>query len=254
MIRIKELSAGYRGRPAVVEGFSLVVPAGACVGLLGPSGCGKSTVLKVVTGQLAARSGRVTVASWSPTGRSGRRPPLGLLGVVSQDPVASLDPLWTVGRTVAEPLVAQRRRAGRLAAAERRQEVERQLADVRLGHLDPATRTTTLSVGQAQRVAIARALIAGPRVIVADEPTSALDPTSAATVVRLLRQAADRGLAVLVVSHHRALLASFCDDLVDMTAPDPGGSGPLTASRPVSRRVGRVVAGRAGRRPAGAGP
>ncbi len=217
MISIEDLSAGYRGRPPAVQGFSLVVPAGACVGLLGPSGCGKSTVLKVVTGQLPARSGTVTVADWSPTDRPGSRPPLGLLGVVSQDPVASLDPLWSVGRAVAEPLVARRRgSAGRLAREERERAVKRQLADVRLGHLDPATRITALSVGQAQRVAIARALIAGPRAMVADEPTSALDPTSAATVVRLLRRAADSGLAVLVVSHHRTLLESFCDATVDM--------------------------------------
>lgn len=227
MIRVVDLSAGYRGRPPAVDGFSLTVPAGACVGLLGPSGCGKSTVLKVVTGQLPARAGMVAVADWSPTGRPGRRPPLGLLGVVSQDPVASLDPLWTVGRTVAEPLDARRRgSARRLTRDERRRAVERQLADVRLGHLDPDTRTTALSVGQAQRVAIARALIAGPAAIVADEPTSALDPTSAATVVRLLRQAADGGVAVLVVSHHRALLGSFCDDTVDMAHPGSVASRP----------------------------
>jgi len=227
MIRVDDLSAGYPGRPAVVDGFTLDVPAGTCVGLLGPSGCGKSTVLKVVTGQLPARSGTVAVASWSPTDRPGSRPPLGLLGVVSQDPVASLDPLWTVGRTVAEPLDARRRAtAGGLTREERQQAVARQLADVRLGHLDPATRTTALSVGQAQRVAIARALIAGPRAIVADEPTSALDPTSASTVVRLLRQAADGGVAVLVVSHHRALLESFCDATVDMAHPAPAASRP----------------------------
>lgn len=100
--------------------------------------------------------------------------------------------------------------------------MEAALAAVRLRHVDPRVRTSSLSVGQAQRVALARALISAPAVVLADEPTSALDPTTAATVVRLLREASDAGAATLVVSHHALLLGTFCDRVVEMV---PGTAG-----------------------------
>lgn len=200
--------AGY-GVQAVLNGVSMDIPGGDCVGMLGRSGSGKSTMLKVITGRLRANRGVVDVAGWRPT----PTPPPGLFGVVYQDPQSSLDRLWTVEQCVTEPLVA----AGRRPERDHRAETVRTLLDrVRLGHVSPSARVTSLSVGQAQRVAMARALVAKPRVICADEPTSALDPTSAATVVRLLREAADAGAAVLVVSHNEPLLRSFCDRVVEM--------------------------------------
>lgn len=217
MIRLDAVVVRY-GRRTVVDGFTLDVSSGECVGLVGPSGCGKSTVIKVLSGQVPVSAGSVSVGDWQPSYGS---PSLGLMGLVHQDPHASLDPLWSVRRTVAEPLAARRRHRSRSSQQVERS-VDAALTAVRLGHVDQRVRTSSLSVGQAQRVALARALIAGPKVLLADEPTSALDPTTAATVVRLLREASDAGAATLVVSHHAVLLETFCDRVIDMAPEEIG--------------------------------
>jgi len=205
MIDVRGVTVRYGGMP-VLAGVDLLVEPGQCVGIAGASGAGKSTLLRVLLGEQVADAGSVAIGCWSP-GRGSPQPPAGLIGVVYQDPVASLDRLWPVGRCVAEPLAASGNRERGEAAAR----VGAMLGLVRLGHVPPETRITRLSVGQAQRVAMARALIHHPAAILADEPTSALDPTTAASVVRLLRGAADEGAAVLVVSHNRPLLRTLCD-------------------------------------------
>lgn len=203
MISIDKLTAGYRGR-TIINGASLMIAAGECVGLVGPSGSGKSTLLRCLTGELRPVSGQVRIGKWIPGPET---PPPGLIGMVWQDPVSALDPLWTIGACIAEPLHA----AGHshIDAA-----TDEALTAVRLGHLAIDTRVSTLSVGQAQRVSLARALAPGPLALIADEPTSALDPTNAAAIVRMLYQASRTGTAVLVVSHNLRLLQSFCDRIV----------------------------------------
>lgn len=204
MITLESVSVVY-GRRRVLDQLDLAVGRGECVGLLGPSGAGKSTLLRLLVGDQTAHSGIVRIGDWSPDTQA-RRPPAGLLGVVHQDPVGSLDRLWTVERCIAEPLIAMRK--------PNPDAVRAMLSHVRLGHINPRTPVRALSVGQAQRVALARALIGQPEAILADEPTSALDPTSAATIVTLLRHAANGGSATLVVSHNEPLLRSFCDRIV----------------------------------------
>jgi peptide/nickel transport system ATP-binding protein len=105
-----------------------------------------------------------------------------------------------VGRSVAEA------RPGATRA-----DVERLFAAVGLAEAHLEVRPHQLSGGQRQRVAIARALAGEPALIVADEPAAALDPTVAAGVVRLLREVADGGCAVVVASHDEARLRSFAD-------------------------------------------
>jgi ABC-type dipeptide/oligopeptide/nickel transport system ATPase subunit len=231
VIRAIEVTVVY-GRRTVLRRCSLGVVPGECVGLLGPSGCGKSTLLRVLSGDQMPTAGSVRVGSWSSSSRTRRRgPPPGEIGVVYQDPVGSLDRLWSVARCVEEPLIA----LGGATSVNRADEVRAILRHVRLGHLDPRTSVRGLSVGQAQRVAIARALIARPRVVLADEPTSALDPTTAATVVVLLREAADAGAAVLIVSHNERLLSSFCDRLLRLA---DGSVRAIVTEVPVPAGVG----------------
>ncbi|MDH6269557.1 ABC-type dipeptide/oligopeptide/nickel transport system ATPase subunit [Rhizobium sp. SG_E_25_P2] len=205
MISVANLTAGYRSRTIITDA-SLTIAAGECVGLVGPSGSGKSTLLRCLTGELRPISGQARIADWTP-GRD--TPPPGLIGMVWQDPVGALDPLWTIGACIAEPLRAAGHSNVEVAT-------DQALAAVRLGHLARHTRVSTLSVGQAQRVALARALAPCPKVLIADEPTSALDPTNAAAIVRMLHQASRMGTAVLVVSHNLSLLQSFCDRIVTM--------------------------------------
>lgn len=136
---------------------------------------------------------------------------------VLQDPVASLDQRWPLWRTLTEPLVIAR---GRMSRLQRRRIGSEQLASLGLHDIDVERLPSSLSVGQCQRVAILRALIADPALVVADEPTASLDVEAAAAVSGLLRQAADRGAAVIVVSHDEARLRSYADRIMQMVDGD----------------------------------
>lgn len=104
----------------------------------------------------------------------------------------------------------------RMSSAERREVARQHLARVGLEHLDERSLPVQLSGGQAQRVAIVRAVAAEPALVVADEPTASLDVTTAAGVTRVLREAADLGIALVVVSHDQDRLAVMSDRLIRM--------------------------------------
>ena len=94
--------------------------------------------------------------------------------------------------------------------------IEAEKGRVGLEHLDERVLPAQLSGGQAQRVAIIRALVAQPALVIADEPTASLDVTTAAGVTRVLREAADTGIALVVVSHDQQRLAVLCDRVMRM--------------------------------------
>jgi peptide/nickel transport system ATP-binding protein len=202
-----------------VRGVDLDVHAGEVVGVVGRSGSGKSTLLRLAAGLEPPDTGEVLLAgvdAW-PGARRPRhavRPRKGWVMPVFQDPVASLDRRWPLWRTLTEPLVVG---GARLSRTERRRRAAEALAGVGLEGVDVDRLPATLSVGQCQRVAVVRALIARPALVVADEPTASLDVDAAAAVAALLREAADDGAAVLVVSHDEPRLASYADRLVRMT-------------------------------------
>lgn len=202
VLRAVDVGIGYHGRDALLTGCDLEVEAGSVVGLAGPSGCGKSTLLRVLGGLQHPSHGSVVAGPDRRPIVEFRRSRPGILGLVGQDPVSSLDPLWSVASIIEEAVPASERSRDRVREA---------LARVGLTELDPRTRPGALSIGQCQRVALARALANSPLAVLADEPTSALDPTNAANVVRLLRTAADAGSAVVVSSHDGPLLNSLCD-------------------------------------------
>lgn len=209
LLRMTGVSATYdKGRVKALSGANLEIAAGQIVGIQGPSGCGKSTLLRLAMGIETPTAGRVLRAD------AARRP--GAIQPVFQDALGSLVPHWPIWRSVTEPLTApgQKRRTQK----QRRQAAEIALEQVGLGEIDPDARPLELSVGQCQRVALARATIAEPAMIVADEPTSALDSPSTWLVSNLLREAAERGTAVLVVSHDRDFLDRLADHLVTMNA------------------------------------
>jgi len=195
---------------AAVSGVSFRVPPGTTHALVGESGSGKTTTVRLLLGLETPDAGEILVDGAAVTERTeaelrGIRRHLQL---VYQNPFTSLDPTWSVGRIVREPL--DRYRVG--TRAERSAKVAEALDAVGLPPHLARRRPDALSGGQRQRVAIARALVLEPDVIVLDEPTSALDVTVQAGVFEvLLRLQRERGLTYLFVSHDLALVRQIAD-------------------------------------------
>ena len=212
------------GRRPAVDDVSFGVRPGECLAVVGGSGSGKTTVTRILLGLETADSGEATFDGMPVLARRpaamrrlpGWRALRRQSGLVLQDPLGSLDPRWTVARSVAEPLTllprADRPDAGRIA--------ERVDGALRTVGLDPdafrGRRPATLSGGQAQRVALARALAPQPRVILADEPMSALDVDARVRILdafaAIRRQRP--GMALVVVSHDLGVVGRLADRIV----------------------------------------
>jgi heme ABC exporter ATP-binding subunit CcmA len=204
-----------RGGRNVVDGVSLEVGAGQVVGVVGPSGSGKSTLLALLAGLERPDSGTVRfegrdVAELGESGRLGLRRER--LAIVFQ--AYGLLALLTARENVELPhRVARRDPAAASAAAGRW-----------LGLLGLAERadhrTDELSGGEQQRVALARALGSGADLLLVDEPTAELDEANRVQVVRLLRDAADRGGCVVVATHDPDVV-EVCDHVVRLVDGRP---------------------------------
>ncbi|KTS14390.1 dipeptide ABC transporter ATP-binding protein [Microbacterium testaceum] len=212
-IDVREVSKSFVvdgvARPAV-SGVSFRVPPGTTHALVGESGSGKTTTVRLLLGLESPDTGEILVDGVAVSGRT----PAELRGIrrhlqlVYQNPFTSLDPTWSVGRIVREPL--DRYRIG--TRAERAAKVTEALDAVGLPPHLARRRPAELSGGQRQRVAIARVLVLEPDVIVLDEPTSALDVTVQAGVFDVLRRLQrERGLTYLFVSHDLALVRQIAD-------------------------------------------
>ncbi|MFF0589745.1 dipeptide ABC transporter ATP-binding protein [Streptomyces sp. NPDC003781] len=209
-----------RGKQAVhaLKGVSFAVRPGETLGLVGESGSGKSTASRVALGLIVPTAGSVTLfgADLARTRARARRALRAGIGVVLQDPVASLDARMTVGECVAEPLRIHRRG---LSGRQREALVAAVLDRVRLPR-EVARRTPReLSGGQRQRVSLARALVLEPRLLVADEPTSALDVSVQEAVLEVIGELQEElGFACLFVSHDLAVVQQFARRVVVMRA------------------------------------
>jgi peptide/nickel transport system ATP-binding protein len=187
----------------------LAVPAALSfiVTIDGPAGTGKSTVAKMVVGLLQPTAGRVSIDGvdmWSGQRQGDLRALRRRIQMVFQDPYASLNPRWRVGRIVADPI-----RAFGLAkdAAEMDNRVGELLRLVGLDPRDAMKYPHEFSGGQRQRICIARALSSNPEFLVCDEPTSALDVSVQAQILNLLRDLQDQlGLTYLFISHNLAVV------------------------------------------------
>ena len=201
--------AAHKGRPlpALTE-TDLDIAAGERLAVIGESGSGKSTLALAIAGLLPASATTGGRIEWSGLRRDpahGRD-----IGVVFQDPAASLDPVLTVGEQVAE---VARTHLG-LDWKEAYARAADLLGRVRLP--DPrralAAYPHQLSGGQKQRVCLAAAIAAGPKLLIADEATSALDTIVQAEIVTLLRRLTEEdGMTLLFISHDIALAAGLAD-------------------------------------------
>ncbi|MFI6910403.1 ABC transporter ATP-binding protein [Nonomuraea sp. NPDC050394] len=222
VIEVRGVSRGYamgRRQTQAVRDAGVRVRAGEIVGICGPSGSGKSTLLRLLAAVEPPDAGEVLLggrAAWTRRyGRPRRDPPRpGYVMPVFQNPFTSLDVRWPIWRSVSEPaaITGGMSRAGRRALAAER------LDGVGLGGLDLDATPSELSIGQCQRVAIARALAASPAAVVADEPTSALDVTTVAGILRLFKQVAADGTALVLVSHDENMLRALSDRVRSMVA------------------------------------
>jgi oligopeptide/dipeptide ABC transporter ATP-binding protein len=228
LLQIERLAISFpaeNGRVRVVDRVVLSIAPGEAVALVGESGCGKSiTALAIM--RLVPRPGRIEAASAIRfDGRDLLSLPVtemrglrgGMIGMIFQEPMTSLNPVTTVGSQVEEAILLHTR----LAADEAR----RQVIEVfgRVGIPDPAQRFDAyphqLSGGLKQRVMIAMAMAMRPRLLICDEPTTALDATIRAQILELIRDlAATTGTAVLIITHDFGVVNAVADKVAVMYA------------------------------------
>lgn len=193
----KEFTTG-RHTVVALDGIDLTLEAGRTLAIVGESGSGKSTFGSIVAGLQRADAGELRfegdpIGSRAYRGRLRRH-----IQMVFQSPLQSLDPKFTVEKTIAEPL----RLLGGLGRAAADARVDELLDLVHLPRELRRRRPGELSGGQQQRVAIARAIAPGPRLIVLDEPTSGLDQSVRGRIVALLRELqAETGVAYIFITH-----------------------------------------------------
>ena len=206
-----------RARTPALDGVDLVLRRGEGLALLGESGSGKSTLGRALLRLLRGAQGRVWLDGTEFTALRGEalRAMRRRIGVVFQDPYASLDPRMRIGAVIAEPL-----RIHGIGDAASREARARALLEA-LG-LDPAMADRwphEASGGQRQRIAIARALACDPEVLVCDEAVSALDAHHRAGILRLLAELKrTRGLALLFVTHDLAAAAAVAERILVLEA------------------------------------
>ncbi len=212
LTKVFRINAGaFKSVPfTAVDDVSFAIPKGTTMALVGESGSGKSTVAKLILKLETATSGSIKVAGSDIATVSGRE----LLGLrrrmqpVFQDPFGSLDPLYNIGATIAEPLVAH----GVGSRRERHARVLELLDQVALPSSLVDRYPNELSGGQRQRIAIARALALKPDVLILDEAVSALDVLVQAQILSLLTELqSELSLTYLFITHDLAVVRLVAD-------------------------------------------
>ena len=218
VLSVIDLSVSYHvqgGEVRALDGVSLEINRGEIVAVVGESGCGKTTLAKAVLGLQPTSGGTITLMGEEVNGTS--RDMATKVGMVWQDPYASLNPRWMISRSMMEPAVL----AGRtINAPELITEVG---LDSRFSERFPHE----LSGGQRQRVAIGRAISLEPPLIICDEPTSALDLSIRAQILNLLKDIREeKGCAFLYISHDLTTVRFLADRIMVMYMGQIVESGP----------------------------
>lgn len=238
LLEVGDLSVEFAtdaGVVRAVDRVSFSVAEGETLGIVGESGCGKTVTSLALMGLIPSPPGRVLEgSSIRLRGRelvgAGEKVLRSLrgneMGMIFQEPMTSLNPVFTVGSQIAESL--QRHRGMRKREALSR--AEGLLREV--GIPEPARRIHEyphqLSGGMRQRVMIAMALACEPALLIADEPTTALDVTIQAQILALLAELRERrGMSVLLITHDLGVVAEVCDRVVVMYAGQVVESGPV---------------------------
>jgi oligopeptide/dipeptide ABC transporter ATP-binding protein len=207
-----------------VDGISFKLNEGETLGLIGESGCGKTTTCLSIMGLLPSNAriagGRIAFQGedlTQKTPRQLRRIRGRSIAMILQDPMASLNPLFSIYRQVAEPAYYHQNIRGRSL----RVRVQELLRSVRIPSPEQRMRDYPhqMSGGMRQRIVGAIALSGGPKLIIADEPTTNLDVTIQAQYLDLLKDLQrDTGVAIIFVTHNLGIVARMCDSMAVMYA------------------------------------
>lgn len=228
LLEIENLEVGFTteaGLLHAVDGVSLTLNQGRTLGLVGESGCGKSVTATSILRLVPSPPGRILGGSIRFNGTDLLQLPREKLpeirgkniAMIFQDPMTSLNPVFTIEKQMDEVL---KLRFGLEGQAARKHSAE-MLSMV--GIADPMARLGSypheLSGGMKQRVMIAMALMCEPQLLIADEPTTALDVTIQAQILHLIRELQKRtGAAVLFITHDMGVVAEMCDEVAVMYA------------------------------------
>ncbi len=214
--------AGRRVIPAA-DGVDLTLGKGEVLGIVGESGCGKSTVARSVIGLIDRRNTEIAGGSVIFEGQDllkmSRKEMNGIRGhrisMIFQNPLTSLDPVYTIESQISEMLKAHFRLT--------KEELHARCIELMemVGIPAPEARLRDyphqLSGGMQQRVLIAIALACNPQLIIADEPTTALDVTIQAQILQLIRSISRKqGLSMLLITHNMGIIAQMCDRIMVM--------------------------------------
>lgn len=201
-----------------VRQVNLAIHCGEALGIVGESGSGKSTLGRLLLGLHDKSEGTVRFRD-EPLPRVYRRADFqrwsSQIQMVFQDPYATLNPRFTIGDSIAEPLWLTKK----FNRVEIQQRVAQALERVGLSAAMAQRYPHEFSGGQRQRIGLARALIAEPKLLVCDEPVSALDVSVQAQIINLLaRLRSEMGLTLIFISHDLAVVRYLCDRVAVMQA------------------------------------
>ena len=239
LLSVRNLTTAFRtarGEITAVEDVSFDLDSGEILGIVGESGSGKSVTALTIMGLLPQPPARVAGGSVLFDGRDLTRLSDSAMqrirgpgiAMVFQEPMTSLNPVFTIGEQIMETIRAHERLSSRALADRAVEMLEK------VGIPSAAARMADyphqLSGGQRQRVMLAMALVCRPRLLIADEPTTALDVTIQAQILDLLLDLRDEfGMAVIVITHNMGVVAETADRVLVMYA------GRIVEQSPVTR-------------------
>ena len=235
LLEVQDLKTHFftqRGVVRAVNGVSFAIRRGQALGVIGESGCGKSitslSILrllqkpgKIVDGKIRyhgldqSNGQPVEITTLDPDSAQMRAIRGGQIAMIFQEPMTSLDPVYTIGNQIVEGILCHRE----VSQTEAR-EIAREMLK-RVNMPDPQRILDSyphqLSGGMRQRAMIAMALACGPSLLIADEPTTALDVTTEAQILELLRDLqSDFGMAIMYITHNLGVVAEMVDEAIVM--------------------------------------
>jgi oligopeptide transport system ATP-binding protein len=234
LLEVENLEVGFsihRRRLQAVRGISFQVGVGKAVGIVGESGCGKTSAVQALTRLSSAThlSGKALFEGEDLLQKSDKelREIRGQkIGMVFQDPMASLNPTMTIGAQITEALVFHKL-LNRKEAFHRAIELLH-LVGVPAAELRVNEYPNSLSGGMRQRVLIAIALACNPKLLIADEPTTALDVTISAQILDLFKHLQKQlGTSLLLITHDLNVVSTLCDQVLVMYAGKIVEQGPV---------------------------